>query len=286
MANSSTFAQENIGILETVSGELADALVERGWASEEMLRKLCWSASKCIYDKTLNELAVDKLAELVDVFYNYSNFEEGEEHAFDMGACWAIVVSIRNAISIVSERASNEVLERLVSTHAKLFATLAEKPGINQGELARILGKKPARQSQIMSELREHNLVSSIRCGKEKNYYLTNKAKQILNTREAEDSQLPTSPMLDARLSQREGNDAASIGKYIAVACETSLETMRRNSSNFDVRASHSVMDNDFDIPVQSIGKKIISLKNCDDNNLNNARGFDQYFFQPIAQRI
>lgn len=286
MANSSPFAQENIEILKVVSEELADALEEQGRASEEMLRKLCRSAVQCVYDNALDELAIDRLAESVDVFYNYSNFEKDEERAFDMGACWAIVVSIRNAASIVAERAVDELLEGLVTTHAKLLATLAKKPGISQGELARILGKKPSRQSQIMSELREHNLVSSVRCGKTKSYYLTNKARQILQEKEGRDGTWPSYSALGTQTAQDSGNELSSVEKLLADACKASAEIDGWPSDNLGIAPSIDVGGPIAGASKEDAAKEKGSSICCSNGNSNNVYSFSQYYSQAAAQRM
>lgn len=286
MADSSTFAQENIEILKVVSEELADALEEQGRASEEMLRKLCRSAAQCVYDNVLDELAIDRLAESVDVFYNYSNFEKGEERAFDMGACWAIVVSMRNAAAIVAERAVDELIEGLVTTHAELLATLAKKPGISQGELARILGKKPSRQSQIMSELREHNLVSSIRCGKTKNYYLTNKARQILQEREGRDGAWPSYSALGTQAARESGNELSSVEKLLADAYRASAEIDGWLSDNLGITPPVCTEGPFADTSKEDAAKEKSSSTYCGNGNSNNVYSFKRYHSQATTQRM
>lgn len=170
--------------LSITSDYLLSSLEERSMPSEEKLRLFLRLASEKIAESDFHSSSIDEFSSYLERFYNYSDMKESEEQAFDLGACWAAIIMYRNAEQEHLEKKFEKRLLDSIRQHQKLFSTIRQKPGIGHSRLAEELGNSPSRLSQIMATLKENGLISSVKFGRNKSYYLTEKATQLIDGHE------------------------------------------------------------------------------------------------------
>lgn len=103
------------------------------------------------------------------------------EHAFNLGACWSLAGIKKSAEEIEDENSKNELLKQAIKDNKELVDAIKELPGICHKELATAIHMSPSALSQKIGRLPEGILVSN-RAGRQKRYYLTSIAADILAT--------------------------------------------------------------------------------------------------------
>lgn len=167
--------------LHILSESILEAFKNDTLPSEEMLRGLSRIITEYVIDEDCPLPPIEELLTHVETYYNYSDLSKSDERVFDLGACWACLNVYLDADEIHAERQKESSLRMLLQKHRPLFRIVEENPGIGHAELANALGGKIARLSQIMSELKATDLISSVKLGRHKNYYLTSKSKHLLH---------------------------------------------------------------------------------------------------------
>lgn len=167
--------------LRFVSESLCDFFEREDVPSEEHMRRFLREVANDICHGDASVGQVEDLGWLAETFYNYSDFDAKEERVFDLGACWAAVLILRDAEEVLAEQGNLEEMQKMIDANAELFALVGANPGIGHAELAHKLGNSPSRQSQIMSSLVGHGLISSVKRGRNKNYYIGEKAESLLD---------------------------------------------------------------------------------------------------------
>lgn len=171
----------NLDSFQIIANEVMRSLEDCGVASEELLRDLCTDVAHRVYKRTLETISDCAFMESVDSFFNYADFDEVDEYAFDMGVCWGAVTVLRNAVFAKEQDLVSGMLKSLLHSYKQLFFVLNERPGIRHAALAHQLGYSPSRLSQIMPKLVSYDLVSSVKIGREKAYFITERTRVIIS---------------------------------------------------------------------------------------------------------
>lgn len=167
-------------LAEAVSREIASAFEDDERPTEEQLRSLMRVLACSILCREFKDECVEDLSECVNAFYNYSELDAAEEKLFDIGACWGALTTYQSAAAEDRDRAADGARRAHIEEYQQLFALLFEQPGLRHSDLAQALGYKVSRFSQVMSKLADADLISSVKVGREKRYFLTSKAKDLL----------------------------------------------------------------------------------------------------------
>lgn len=176
--------------LQIISETLYNAFEKDKNPSEEQLRRFFRLVAESISFEDLSSSLVERLASFTESFYNYSDLDATAERYFDLGACWGAIIIFCDAKNILQDSELAEKLQGVLDQYADLFELIEQQPGIGHSELAEKLQNSASRQSQIMTKLADLGLVSSVKRGRNKDYYLTRKARDLLQRELREDNPL------------------------------------------------------------------------------------------------
>lgn len=171
--------------IEELSLALQEHLEDCTLIDEGLFSEVFDELAECLLDR--NRLANPTVGEerafasMRAPFLSESYVEKGSRESFGIGALWG-AVEVRDAcVKILAAREKEAERTIAVELHHGLFNAVMRQPGITHAALAKSYGKSVSRLTQIISSFDGLDLLSTMRVGRSKHYYLTQSAKDRLS---------------------------------------------------------------------------------------------------------